>query len=166
LIRKLRSEKHPIKLLIVSMHDEALYADLVLRAGGNGYIMKQEDPEEIIQAIRDVLAGRIYVSEEVLGHATGATAKSVTPATGRPIDRLTDAERGLLKLLGQGRSPREIARQLALSSRAVGARATQIRRKLRLKNLNALVGYAVCWVERNAACFCGALSLAAAGALA
>src|SRR5207302_1303000 len=67
LIRELRAAKCKVKLLVVSMHDEALYADRVLRAGGDGYIMKQEDLDEIIHAIRDVLGGHIYVSEEVMG---------------------------------------------------------------------------------------------------
>jgi DNA-binding NarL/FixJ family response regulator len=66
LIKELRAVNRQIKLLVVSMHDEALYADRVLRAGGDGYIMKQEDPAEIVHAVRDVLAGHIYVSEEVL----------------------------------------------------------------------------------------------------
>jgi len=66
LIKELRPQNHQLKLLVVSMHDEALYANRVLRAGGDGYIMKQEDPEEIIHAIRDVLGGHTYVSEQVM----------------------------------------------------------------------------------------------------
>src|ERR1043166_5796623 len=73
LIKEIRALGNKIKLLVVSMHDQALYADRVLRAGGDGYIMKQEDPEDIIHAIRDVLAGHIYVSDEVFA-ASKATA--------------------------------------------------------------------------------------------
>ncbi len=72
LIKELRSRDSKVRILVVSMHDEALYADRVLRAGGDGYIMKQEDPEEIVHAIRDVLGGHIYVSEEVLASNANA----------------------------------------------------------------------------------------------
>src|SRR6266496_3426748 len=89
LIKKLRSVNDYIKLLIVSMHDEALYADRVLRAGGDGYIMKQEDPDEIIHAIRDVLGGHVYVSEEVLGSTPKADLKRQAKAKDRSIDQLT-----------------------------------------------------------------------------
>lgn len=147
LIKKVRSENRQIKLLVVSMHDEALYADRVLRAGGDGYIMKQEDPEEMIHAIRDVLGGHIYVSEEVLSGGAKAAPKPAATPKSRPIDQLTDAELAILELLGRGKSNQEIARQLGLSGRVINGRATQIRRKLNLKSVNALIRYAVCWVE-------------------
>jgi DNA-binding NarL/FixJ family response regulator len=70
LIKEVRAQNGSVKLLVLSMHDEALYADRVLRAGGDGYIMKQEDPEEVVHAIRDVLGGHIYVSEQVLAKRT------------------------------------------------------------------------------------------------
>ena len=110
--------------------------------------MKQEDPSEIIHAIRDVLGGHIYDSEAVL-NSGGAkvTAKPVTAPKVRAIDQLTDSELELLELLGRGQSNPEIARQLGLSLRAATACATQIQKKLKLKSANALVGYAVCWVE-------------------
>ena len=81
LIKELRAVDPHIKLLVVSMHDQALYADRVLRAGGDGYIMKQEDPDEIINAIRDVLAGHIYVSDEVL--LTPLMPKGLSPTNGK-----------------------------------------------------------------------------------
>src|SRR5215469_17513923 len=78
LIKKIRSLKLPVKLLVVSMYDEALYADRVLRAGGDGYIMKEESPDEIINAIRDVLDGHIYVSEDVLSGEVNVSTKPDT----------------------------------------------------------------------------------------
>ncbi|MBK5292604.1 MAG: response regulator transcription factor, partial [Acidobacteriia bacterium] len=147
LIKKLRAENRQIKLLVVSMHDEALYADRVLRAGGDGYIMKQEDPEEIIHAIRDVLAGHIYVSEEVLNSGAKAAPKPAATAKSQAIDQLTDMELEVLELLGRGKNHQEIARQLNLSTRVVSSCATQMGRKLNLKSANALIRYAVCWVE-------------------
>ena len=84
LIKELRSRNSEVKMLVVSMHDEALYADRVLRAGGDGYIMKQEDPEEIVHAIRDVLGGHIYVSEEVLAGTTKGPSKPAAPSRKTP----------------------------------------------------------------------------------
>lgn len=143
LIREIRALKLAVKLLVVSMFDEALYAQRVLRAGGDGYIMKQEDPQEIVFAIRDVLAGHIYVTEDVF-------ADSDKPAAGKQaglLDQLTDSELEVLELLGQGRSTPEISRELGLTGAEVTTHGNSIRRKLKLNSLNALIRYAVCWVE-------------------
>jgi DNA-binding NarL/FixJ family response regulator len=150
LIRELRVTDREIKILVISMHDEALYADRVLRAGGDGYIMKQEDPEEIIHAIRDVLAGHIYVSEEVLASREKLKV-GATRAKGRPLDELTDSELELLELLGRGKPNQEIARLLNLTPRAVSTQSARIRAKLRLERTEELIRYAVCWVETGAA---------------
>lgn len=145
LIKEVRAQKLPVKLLVVSMFDEALYAQRVLRAGGDGYIMKQEDPEEIVAAIRDVLDGHIYVSEDVFARTT---LKSSADDEGvGALDLLTDAELEILELLGQGRSPAEIGKQLLLGAGEVADQVASIRRKLKLNNDNALIRYAVCWVE-------------------
>jgi DNA-binding NarL/FixJ family response regulator len=147
LIKELRARNGGVKLLVLSMHDEALYADRVLRAGGDGYIMKQEDPEEVVHAIRDVLAGHIYVSDEIMaGGAKGAQARGSKPKS-RPLAQLTDMELEVLELLGEGKTNLEIARQLRFRAATVSARCTQIKRKLNLKSTNALIRYAVCWVE-------------------
>ena len=147
LIKKLRSINTKIKLLIVSMHDEALYADRVLRAGGDGYIMKQEDPEEIILAIRDVLAGHIYISEKTWSGGPKAKLSRSTTPIGRAIEQLTDAEVEILESLGRGKGNQELSRQLALPVGEVTTQVTQIRKKLNLKSVNALIRCAVCWVE-------------------
>ena len=147
LIKDLRARNDGVKLLVLSMHDEALYADRVLRAGGDGYVMKQEDPEEVVHAIRDVLGGRIYVSEEVLaGGKKGAKDRGSEPK-GRPLAQLTDLELEVLELLGEGKTNLEIARQLHFRPGTASAHCTQIKRKLNLKTTNAFIRYAVCWVE-------------------
>jgi DNA-binding NarL/FixJ family response regulator len=147
LIKELRGRNGGVKLLVLSMHDEALYADRVLRAGGDGYIMKQEDPEEVIHAIRDVLRGRIYVSEEVIaGGAKGTPAGGSQPKV-RPLSQLTDVELEVLERLGEGKTHVEIARQLHLRPGTASAHCAQIKRKLHLRTMNALIRYAVCWVE-------------------
>ena len=147
LIKELRARNGGVKLLVVSMHDEALYADRVLRAGGDGYIMKQEDPDEIIHAIRDVLDGHIYVSEEVLASRPKAAPQRAAEAKVSRIEQLTDLELEALELLGRGRSNPEIARQLHLSTDTLLSHCKRIQRKLNLKHTNELVRYAVCWVE-------------------
>lgn len=143
LIKEIRALKLPVKLLVVSMFDEALYAQRVLRAGGDGYIMKQEDPQEIIFAIRDVLAGHIYVTEDVFTETTRPAAKKKAGG----LDLLTDSELEVLEWLGQGKSNVEIAETLGLSGTAVNAQSDNIRKKLKLKSHNALIHYAVGWVE-------------------
>jgi DNA-binding NarL/FixJ family response regulator len=149
LIKRLRARFAEMKLLVISMREEQLYAARVLRAGGDGYVMKQQDPEEIIDAIRDVLAGRIYVSEAVLaGNAKTSREGKPHPQT-RPIDRLTDLELEILGLLGGGKSDREIASNLDLNVRNVGSHYEAMRKKLRLKSNNALIRFAVCWTGAN-----------------
>jgi DNA-binding NarL/FixJ family response regulator len=147
LIKEIREVNRRVKLLVISMHDEALYANRVLRAGGDGYIMKQEDPEEVVDAIRDVLAGHIYVSEEVLAGRTPAPKKPSESVTARPLDELTDAQLEILEFLGLGKDTAQIARNLKTSPKAVGAQVRQIQAKLKLKTANELIRYAVCWVE-------------------
>jgi len=148
LIKKLRKTNRTVKLLVLSMHDEALYVNRVLRAGGDGFIMKQESPEEIVNAIRDILAGHIYVSEEVLAdNPKISTQPAGAKAILRPLDRLTDDELQVLELLGQGMSDPEIARQLGLRAGQLAAAGRRIRKSLNLNSTNALIRYAVCWVE-------------------
>ena len=147
LIKKVRSSKQVVKMLVVSMYDEALYADRVLRAGGDGYIMKEESPDEIIYAIRDVLDGHIYVSEEVMDGTAEPSAKIPAEPEQRPLDHLTDLELNVLELLGRGQNNDEIADKLGLKSKEVASHSVQVRKKLKLKTDNALIHYAVRWVE-------------------
>jgi len=149
LIKQLRVLELPLKLLVVSMYDEAIYAQRVLRAGGDGYVMKEEDPSEIIHAIRDVLNGRIYVSEEILA---GGALKQVAPNQARSVkadslEKLTDSELQLLESLGEGLSNEEMAQHYRLTPGQVSTQCGQIQQKLGMKSLHALIRYAVCWVE-------------------
>jgi DNA-binding NarL/FixJ family response regulator len=151
LIKDVRAQNSKVKLLVLSMHDEARYADRVLRAGGDGYILRKEDPEEIVHAIRDVLGGHIYVSEEVMaGRPKAAPKRGFEPKT-RLLSQRLDTELEVLRLLGQGKTRSEIARSLQLRVAAVAAYCTQIKRKLNLKSANALTRYAIRWVEAGKA---------------
>jgi DNA-binding NarL/FixJ family response regulator len=145
LIKRLRPKYPKIKLLVISMREEQLYAARVLRAGGDGYVMKQQDPEEIIDAIRDVLAGRIYVSDEVMVGESKVPREDRPQPRSRPIDRLSDLELEVLGLLGAGRSNPQIASSLALNTKSVAGLYAEMRKKLCLTNTNALIRFAVCW---------------------
>jgi DNA-binding NarL/FixJ family response regulator len=137
---------HPgVSVLVISMHDESLYAERVLRAGARGYIMKQEGGKKLMEAIRRVLDGKIYVSEKI--SANILESLSAGRNEGRPLENLTDREFEVLQLLGQGKSTREIAEQNHLSPKTVEAHRANIKRKLNLKTGPELVRYAVRWVE-------------------
>jgi DNA-binding NarL/FixJ family response regulator len=151
LIKKIRALKLEVKLLVVSMYDEALYANRVLKAGGDGYIMKEESPNELVHAIHDVLDGRIYVSDEVLSRNSKEPAKPDARSEHRPLQDLTDLELRVLELLGQGMSNMEIAEQLRLKVDDIPGHYSQLRQKLKQKTDNALIRYAVCWVEKGVA---------------
>jgi DNA-binding NarL/FixJ family response regulator len=145
LIKRLRPKYPELKLLVISMREEQLYAARVLRAGGDGYVMKQQDPEEIIDAIHDVLAGRIYVSEDVMVGKSKLSHEGRPQHRSRPIDRLSDLELEILGLLGAGKSNPEIASLLNLGAESLTGQYAKMRKKLRLNNTNALVRFAVCW---------------------
>jgi DNA-binding NarL/FixJ family response regulator len=150
LIKEIRKTDSSTKLLVLSMHDEALYAHRVLQAGGDGYIMKQEDPEEIVHAIQDVLSGHIYVSDEVFSNASKTARSEPSKTVKRAFDQLGDLDLEILALIGHGKGPRDIARQLHLAVRQINTHFKEIRRKLNLKSPTALIRYAVCWVETGA----------------
>jgi DNA-binding NarL/FixJ family response regulator len=139
---------HPeIPVLVISMHDETLYAERILRAGARGYIMKQEGGQKLIAAIRRVLSGQIYVSENISAKILESFSTRSEPAARRPMENLTDREFEVLQLLGQGKGTSEIAQQLHLSAKTVEAHRANIKRKLELKTGPELIRYAVRWVE-------------------
>jgi DNA-binding NarL/FixJ family response regulator len=147
LIKDLQVMHPSLPILVVSMHDESLYAERVLRAGGRGYIMKQEGGKKMMEAIRTVLRGQIYVSEQM-------SAKILEIFSGRrpensrsPIEKLTDRGFEVFQLIGQGKGTRQIAEALHLSVKTVEVHRLHIKEKLNLDDAPSLVRYAVRWVE-------------------
>jgi len=139
---------HPgLAVLVISMHDESLYAERVLRAGGRGYVMKQEGGKKIMTAIRQVLSGQIYVSEKMSAKILESFSGQAAETSRMPMENLSDREFEVLQLMGQGKGTREIAEQLGLSVKTVDAHRANIKRKLSLKTGPELVRYAVRWVE-------------------
>ena len=146
LIKEVRALRLDTVILVISMHDEALYAERVLRAGGRGYIMKQEGPEKMLEAIHTVLAGQIYLSGNMSSHVLGVLSGR-RPENSSAIARLNDRQMEILQLTGEGKDSHAIAKLLHLSSKTVDAHRAQIREKLGLKNQTELISYAARWLE-------------------
>ncbi len=146
LVKDIRAVCPEMAVLVISMHDETLYAERVLRAGGRGYIMKQEGPEKILQAIRQVLDGQISVSAKMSARILDALSDR-RAKTNSPIARLTDREFEILQLIGQGKDSHAIAEQLHLSIKTVDAHRGNIKEKLELESGTELICYAARWME-------------------
>ncbi len=146
LIKDLRIREPGLSILVISMHDEFLYAERVLRAGGRGYVMKQEGGKKLMEAIRHVLSGKTYVSEKI--SAKILDSFSGRPAeTGSPVERLTDREFQVFQLIGQGLSTKEIAHKLSVSAKTVEVHRVNIKQKLNVGTAPELIRFAVRWVE-------------------
>ena len=146
-IKDLRAADPRLPLLVVSMHDEAIYAERVLRAGGRGYIMKEAGGENLLTAIRQILRGEIYVSPRMTVRMMESFTQRTPRGSSSPIGQLTDREFEVFQLIGAGKSTRDIANQLHLSSKTVDVHRGHIKEKLELKDTTALVRHAVRWVE-------------------
>lgn len=139
---------HPkLPMLVVSMHDEVIYAERVLRAGARGYIMKEAGGENLLFAIRQVLAGQPYVSPRVSAKILDDMSGKKPRGSNSPIEKLSDREFEIFQLVGQGKSTRDVAKQLGLSPKTVDVHRANIKEKLGLKDATALVRHAVRWVE-------------------
>jgi len=147
LIKDLHALHPGIPLLVVSMHDESLYAERVLRAGARGYILKQEGGRKLMQAIRQVLAGQIYVSEKMAAHILEMFSGRSRAGGGSALGRLTDREFEVFQLIGQGKGTRESAGHLRLSVKTVEVHRFNIKEKLGLKSATDLLRFAVRWME-------------------
>jgi DNA-binding NarL/FixJ family response regulator len=129
------------------MHDETIYAERALRAGAKGYIMKEAGGDRLLAAIRRVLQGQVYVSEEVSAAIISNLSGSTSRKSHSPIEKLTDREFEVFRLIGFGKSTREIAKELHLSTKTVDVHRGHIKEKLELKDATSLVRHAVRWVE-------------------
>jgi DNA-binding NarL/FixJ family response regulator len=143
--------RHPgLKVLVLSTHDETLYAERALRAGAKGYVMKHERTDEVMRAIRKVLGGGVYLSDRMESRLVGMLAGGRPAASGSGAERLSDRELEVFTLLGQGRSIREIGASLHLSGSTVSTHCAHIIEKLNLENSRDLVRRAMAWVDTQA----------------
>ncbi len=139
---------HPaLPVLVVSMHDEMVYAERALRAGARGYIMKEAGGDNLLAAIRQVLAGQVYVSPRMSAQLLDSFSGRKTREADSPFGKLTDREFEIFQLIGRGHTTREIAQQLGLSTKTVDVHRSNLKGKLDLKDTTALVRQAVRWVE-------------------
>lgn len=143
LLTDLHSTYPEMLLLVVSMHDEFLYAKRALRAGASGYIMKDAEAKDTLKAIRHVLSGHVYVSEKMAGQILQVFSQRRCRESLSPIDVLSDREFQVFRMIGEGFGTRMIAEQLHLSAKTVDVHKCNIKQKLGLKNASELVHYAV-----------------------
>jgi DNA-binding NarL/FixJ family response regulator len=146
-IKDLLATNPGLAILVVSMHDETVYAERVLRAGARGYIMKEAGGENFLAAIRQVLSGQVYVSPRISARILDNLAAHKPRGSSSPIEKLSDREFEIFQLIGQGKGTRDIAAQLHLSPKTVEVHRGHIKEKLELKDAAALVHQAIRWFE-------------------
>jgi DNA-binding NarL/FixJ family response regulator len=143
LIKEIRSETRHLPVLVLSMHDENMYAERLLSAGANGYIMKQAAADQLLIALRRVLAGGVYVSEHLGSSMIERIAGNDPKRSSNPIERLSNRELQVLNLIGRGKTTREVAENLTLSVKTVESHRQRIKKKLNLQTSAQLVQFAV-----------------------
>jgi len=146
-IKDLRAAEPTLAILVISMHDEVVQAERALRAGARGYIMKEAGGENLLAAIRQVLRGEVYVSPRMAARILEGISGAKPRGSSSPIEKLTDREFEVFQLIGQGKSTREIAAQLHLSTKTIDVHRSHIKEKLELQDATALIRHAVRWVE-------------------
>jgi len=147
LVKNLDNQFPLVALIVLSMHDEALYAERALRAGARGYVMKRETTKSVLTCIRRVLEGGVYVSERVVNTMARRLAASPKTAVASPVERLSDRELEIFRLLGQGRTTSEIAEDLHLSLKTVQAYCARAKEKFGVSSLGELLRAAIRWEE-------------------
>lgn len=149
LVKELSARKLPLPILVLSMHDEQVWAERAIRAGARGYIMKKEASENVISALRNIRTGRIHVSASIMDRLLDRLQmKSETPTSSR-VDMLTDRELEVFRLLGTGLSTREIAERMKLGVKTIGTYRDRVKQKLGIKTAAELIRRAVLWTEQE-----------------
>ena len=151
LIKNIRAEFPKLPVLVLSMHDESLYALRSIRAGAQGYIMKQEALESVVRALNEIMAGRPYLSPAMSAKLITNFAKGSENGKTNPTDTLSDRELEILELIGKGHEVTEIARELHLSPKTVETHRAHIKEKLNLANARQVARFAVQWVAEQPA---------------
>ena len=149
LVKSIKALSIGVPVLVLSMHEESLYAERALRAGATGYITKHQAADEVLAAIRRVLAGEVYLSEKM----TSGFLKSLTSAgvrsVSRAVDRLTDRELEVLDLIGRGQTSRQVADKLQLGVATVDTYRARIKEKMSFRNAAELLHFAIRWVRER-----------------
>jgi DNA-binding NarL/FixJ family response regulator len=143
LVRDVRAHHPDVPMLVLSMHDETIYAERLLSEGASGYIMKQAAADQLLNALRTVLRGETYLSETLQAQLRSRAGHAVND--GNPVARLSNRELQVLNLVGRGVSSREIAAELGLSVKTIESHRQSIKRKLNLATNSQLLQYAINW---------------------
>jgi len=152
LLKNIRTRYRSLPVLVLSMHDETIYAERALRAGANGYIMKQEATEKVLVAVRQILNQKVYVSDRIANRMLQQYISGSATQEQSPISELSDRELEVFRLIGEGHSTRRIAEELHLSIKTVESYQAHIKNKLSLKNARELVQRAIQWnIDEGAA---------------
>jgi DNA-binding NarL/FixJ family response regulator len=149
LIKNLKIRMPALPVLVLSIHDESIYAPRALRAGARGYIMKQEATENVLLALRRVLSGEIYLSKRMANKMLQQFVGAPGTAQKFSIDRLSDRELEVFRLIGQGHGTRRIAEELRLSVKTVESYREHIKEKMTLSDASELVQHAIQWLQRE-----------------
>lgn len=147
LIQKLKARYPKLPVIVLSMHSESLYCERVFRAGANGYLMKKDATEKLLVAIRRALAGQCYLSEQMQSRLLQAPRRRGESVLSSPLERLSNRELEVFRLLGEGNGSGEIAIQLNLSVSTVESHRMNIKKKLGLRDAGELLQHAIRWVE-------------------
>ena len=148
LVRDSRARYPQLRILVLSMQDELVYAQRLIAAGANGYLMKGSAVDHFVHALRRVCSGHMYLSEEASAQVFDRMTSGATPET-NPVGDLSDRELQVLNLIGQGKSTREVSAELNLSTKTVESHRQRIKRKLALQTSAQLVNFAVNWSTGN-----------------
>ena len=162
LLKNIKARFPKLKMLVLSMHDESVYAHRALRAGASGYIMKQEGPEKVLTALRKVLRGEVYLSEHLGNRMLHTLVNGHAPLPSSPVEELSDRELEVFSLIGQGHGTRPIAEKLHLSVKTIESHRAHIKEKLNLHNATELVHHAIQWVQSERALGSGGSEVAPA----
>ena len=151
LIKDIKAGHPGVALLVLSMHDEMLYAERALRAGAGGYIMKSEATQKVIEAVRAVLGGGVYVSAKVASSLAQKWIGGRKADAALPVAELSDRELEVFQLLGRGYNTRQISEHLHVGFKTVQSYSARIKEKLNLANINELMREAIRWHETTSA---------------
>ncbi len=147
LLKNAKARFPKLKMLVLSMHEESVYAPRALRAGASGYIMKQEGTEKVLTALRKIIRGEIYVSERLSATMLSGMVHGRSSVARSPVEELSDRELEVFSLIGQGHGTRPIAEKLHLSVKTIESHRAHIKEKLNLQTATELVHHAVQWVQ-------------------
>jgi DNA-binding NarL/FixJ family response regulator len=149
LVKEIAAGPCRLPVLVLSLHDESVWAERAIRAGARGYVMKKEASESVISAIRNILDGRIHVSSDMMAHLLDKFQVNPEGSGAPTVEVLTDRELEVFRLIGSGLATREIASRMNLGIKTIGTYRDRIKQKLCIKNAAELTRRAVLWIEKD-----------------